>query len=793
MAFPEFWQREDDGPPFVDFVPGRMVDSPKMGPTFLTRFPRARWLAPLVLAIVVVAPYHRVLVGTAVPIPDDIFISDLADGELPTRVEAGRLIRAGEPPLWTPGIWTGFPLQAGCLEPVSLLLFTTLPPALALGWLIGLCLLSSALGTYFLARHFGASRLGGGLAGFAFAWSGFIVCQMRHLGTLTIVALFPLALFFLDKAATGGLKDVEAARSLPLRRRLLWLSGFAGVFGWQLLAGFPQSAYYAALVYAALVIARGFWLMAPRTRDGGGFRVKPALGLSAGALAAVAVGLLIGMVQMLPLRELGALSDRSGGGTFAWATKYSYWPPNVLTFFVPYVNGDVSDLSYIGGNVFWEDYGYIGLIPLLLAFVAIARRWKRFAVAFWAATGLAAYLLVLGRATPLYRLAFDIIPGMSTFRFPTRFLFIVELALALLGGLGFTVLEEYLDGRKRPGKRRLFGPIVVTAVCVISAVDLIYHNGRQNPLADAGRWLARPASASAILSSSEGGRVYSPGSQKLHVAGFYRAQGWSGDLGPYLDLREILQPNSNLLHGIAAVDGYAGISPRWTVDLLGDHNRPGLLTRLYKFEKDQFTAAPALFDLLEALSVRWVILPFRFPNDRWEHVAKAGLAELYRLRGTLPRARVVSRARTAASAGDFLKLLAEGKVDLRREIVLHDGDAAGPADETAGSGEDSAGEARIVVDGAVRVVIDANSKRAGWLLLADTWYPGWRATVDGRPAPVLRANIAHRAVPLPPGDHRVEFTFRPASTTRGLALSVAGLILLLGGVAGLVLKKPRSA
>jgi hypothetical protein len=774
---------------------GGLDPSPRNGRVaFPANLLRTRWLAPLVMALVVLAPYHRLLVGTAIPIPDDIFISDLADGEFPARVEAGRLIRAGEPPLWTSGIWTGFPLQAGSIEPVSLVLFTVLPPALALGWLIALCLLASSLGTYALARQFGASRLGSALAGFAFAWSGFIVCQLRHLGTLSVVALFPLALFFLDRAATGGLRDVAAARSFPLRRRLLWLAGFAAVFGHQLLAGFPQSAYNAALVYAALVVARGVWLTAPRARNiDPGPRAAPAFGLSCGALAAVAIGILIGMVQLLPLRELGTLSDRGGAGTFAWATKYNYWPPNALTFFIPYINGDISDRSYTGRNIFWEDYGYVGLFTVLLAFVAIGLRRRRFAVAFWSVTGLLAYGLVLGRATPLYGMAFSVLPGLSTFRFPTRFLFVVELALALLGGLGLTALEEFLERRRRPGAGRLFAPFAAMIIVTATAADLIYHNGRQNPLVDADRWLARPASAATILASGQPGRVYSPNSQRLHMAAFYLAGGWSGDLGPYLAHREVLQPNSNLLHGVAAVDGYAGIEPSWTVDLLGDHNRAGILNRLYRLEKGRLVAAPAFFDLLEAMSVRWVILPFRVPGDRMEHVASVGAAELYRLPGSLPRARVVSRARVVGSADEFQTLLAGGEIDPRRELVLHDPANMGPAPgpDPSEGGAETAGEASLVVDGAGKVVIDAVAPRGGWLLLSDTWYPGWEATVDGRPAPVLRANVAHRAVPLSPGNHRVVFSFRPASTARGFALSAAGMILLLGGAAGLLIKKRR--
>ena len=761
-------------------------------PTFAGRLRRARWIVPLLLALAVIAPYFQLVAGQAIPIPDDIFVSDLADGDFPVRVEAGRLIRAGELPLWTTRIWTGFPLQVWVTEPFSLALFAALPPALALGWYIALWLLAAALGAYALARRLGASRAGGFLAGFAFAWSGFVVCQLRHLGALAVVALFPAALLCLERAAGGGLER-PAARALPLRRRFLWLAGFAAVFGLQLLAGFPQSTYNAALVYAALIAARCLWLLAPAA-GGPGWRAGavPAFGLAAGALAAVAIGALVGMVQLLPLRELGTLSDRSGGGAFEWATAYNYWPRNALTFLVPYVNGDISDQSYRGRSIFWEDYGYVGLVTVLLALLAAATRIRRFAIAFWVVAGLVAYGLVLGSATPLFRIAFAFVPGLSTFRFPTRFLFIVELALALLGGLGLTTLQELLAHRLRRGGLALVAPLVAAALAAGTAADLVYHNRRQNPLVDAGRWLAQPASAAAILATGEQGRVYSPGHQQLHTAAFYRAGGWSGDLGPYIAHREVLQPNANLLHGVASLDGYAGIEPRWTVDLIGDHNRLGIINQLHRLERGRLVAVPAFFNLLEALSVRWLILPSRVPGDRIEHVASVGNAEVYRLPGALPRARVVGQARLVDSTDQFRRLLLNGAIDLRREVALHDPAAA---DIIAGlspaePGPGAAGEARISVDRATAVVVETVAPRGGLLLLADTWFPGWEATVDGRPTPVLRANVAHRAVLLPPGNHRVEFTFRPASTTTGFALGAVGLIILLGAVA--LLARPNT-
>jgi hypothetical protein len=88
------------------------------------------------------------------------------------------------------------------------------------------------------------------------------------------------------------------------------------------------------------------------------------------------------------------------------------------------------------------------------------------------------------------------------------------------------------------------------------------------------------------------------------------------------------------------------------------------------------------------------------------------------------------------------------------------------------------GRAEIVIDDAERVEIEVEVDRPGYLVLADTYDPGWRATLDGRPAPICAANLAFRAVYVAEaGRHRVVFRYEPVFWAEGLALSCAGLVL----------------
>jgi uncharacterized membrane protein YfhO len=89
-----------------------------------------------------------------------------------------------------------------------------------------------------------------------------------------------------------------------------------------------------------------------------------------------------------------------------------------------------------------------------------------------------------------------------------------------------------------------------------------------------------------------------------------------------------------------------------------------------------------------------------------------------------------------------------------------------------------AGTARIVTYEPDRVVLRADARRAGLVVLSDVVYPGWKATVDGRPADLERVDYVLRGVRVPAGAHRVEMRFEPASFTVGWIVSAVAAVAL---------------
>ncbi|PYR93284.1 MAG: hypothetical protein DMF84_09845 [Acidobacteria bacterium] len=734
-------------------------------------------LARVFLTLGALLPYRRLLTFGVIYITDDYFASDIFNGELAGRALVGQMVRHGQAPVWTNQLCSGLPLAGSAADPIGLGAFSLLPTAAALDLFVIVLLLVAAHGAYSLARRFGADRTGAVLAGIAFAGSGYIACQLKHLAIVSTVVWLPVGLVLLDRA----LGDDAISRA----RRALLLATFGLVFAQQVLSGFPQSAYICALVYAAFALFRA---LVDRRRFGSLPAWLPVL---SGVGVATALGAAAGAVVLLPLFELGKVSDRAEALGWVWSTRLAYWPPNVLTFLLPYIHGDISNNTYVGPPFFWEDYGYVGAATFLLAIYGAVRERRRPAVAFAILMTLVAYLFVLGQATPVFHVAYLLVPGMKMFRFPTRFLIVVDLGLALLGAVGLTRLRaDLLSTRVASAFRRKAPTLIAVAICAGTALDLFVHQPRQNPMVSARDWLAAPPAVNTIRADTMRPRTFTPRHRDLHRRSFQFAQGWT-NVNPYYELRDVLAPNTGGgFWNTPSADCYAGIAATWYVNLWGDHNREGSLVSLlmyYDLEGGMLRIHPALPRVLRTYGVTHVLSPFPQQEAVLTPVSHDGIAYVYRVDGAA-RARFVRAARRVTNDRDAAGRLLAADFDPDREILLHDApDSIRPSvGERDASSNAGAGRAVITREDARHIVIDAEAPADGFLLLADTFYPGWTAQVDGNGTPVYRANISVRGIRLPKGRHDVRFTYDAPGFVRGLwitMLAVSALIVWAGAAA----------
>ncbi len=734
-------------------------------------------LARVFLTFAALLPYWRLLTFSVIFVTDDYFASDIFNGELPGRAIVGQLLRQGRAPVWTNQLCSGLPLAGSPADPIGLAAFALLPPAPALDLFVIVLLLVAAHGTYSLARRFGTDRTSAVLAGVAFAGSGYVACQLKHLAIVSTVVWLPVGLLLLDRA-------LAADDERTIARRLLSVGAFGLVFAQQVLAGFPQSAYICALVYGSFVLYRA---IAERRRLGSwrlSISIVAAIGL------ATALGAAVGAVVLLPLSALGVVSDRSEALGWIWSTYLAYWPPNILTFLFPYAHGDISDNSYAGPPFFWEDYGYLGILTFILAIYATARERKRPGAAFVIGMTLVAYLFVLGSATPVFRAAYVFIPGMKLFRFPTRFLIVVELGIALLGAIGLTRLRA--DLARRWGAESPLPRLIAIGICAATALDLFIHQPRQNPMVSGRQWLAPPPSVDVIRADNPAPRTFTPRHRDIHRRVFQQAHGWA-DVSPYFQFRDALQPNlGGGFWDVPSADCYAGIVARWSIDLWGDHNREMSVMALLAspdFEKQTLRLRPPFARIMRMYGVTHVLSPFAGQGEALTPLGRAGTAYVYRVEGTA-RVRFVSAARAVATEQEAVGRILDPAFDPDREILLHDAPESAVTsrafDASSTASAPTSGRATVSREEPGEVVIDAEAPDDGFLLLADTYYPGWTARVDGVDTPLYRANLAVRGIRLPKGRHEVRFTYHAPQFVRGLTITLVSASALLLWVAGAV-------
>jgi hypothetical protein len=181
---------------------------------------------------------------------------------------------------------------------------------------------------------------------------------------------------------------------------------------------------------------------------------------------------------------------------------------------------------------------------------------------------------------------------------------------------------------------------------------------------------------------------------------------------------------------------------------------------------------------LSLLDVRFIVMPERLPNPPlYLKEVFAGSQVVYENLTALPRLTVLGQYRVVRPASAILDSVRNGTSPSSEVTFLEE-------DPKLTLGPVGGAAAAIVTYKLNDVAIDVDTPSPALVRLADLWYPDWTATVDGKPAPILRADYLLRAVPVPAGKHRIEFHFRSPALKQGLILSLSslGIILLLFGV-----------
>ena len=706
-----------------------------------------------------------------------------------------RSIAAGQSPFWTPNVFAGWPQiadpQALIFSPLHLLVALIVPnptPRL-FDWITFGLLYIGGAGVILLFRDRGWHVAGAVVAALAFSLGGSAASRIQHIGQLQSLVFLPLAILMLSRTL----------------ERSSWLAGAAaGLFASFIVLGRDQVSLVGTYVLVGFVLWH--WL------DGAGRGARFVASLKP-LLAGGIVGVCIVTVP-LTLTVLLAQGSNRPDISFAHAVQGSLHPASLMMLAFADVFG-ASDFNrefwgppsipwheLIGQTGLYDSQNtgqiYTGaLVAVSLLALALTRGvlWAR-EIRFFTVATLMTLLYALGKYTPVFYLLYEYLPGVALYRRPADATFVLCGLLAIVSGY---LIHRLLDGTLQPRYWQfVVAKVVVLTLASVSILlaqwagmfesvvapllwGLLFFLAAAGALALA-HYLASHSAAGAAMvlavfcvldfgwNNAPNESTGLPSSQydalradsKDETLALLKSKLKTAAAPDRRDRVEMIGvayhfPNIGLIHDLDHLYGHNPLRLALFEDTTG---APDTVAAV----RGPFTPLlPSYRSPLEDLfGVRFLALgqPIEKldPSVKSEDLPLVGRtkdAYIYENPRALPRVLLATQWQKA----DFAAMLRNGgwpDVDYRRTVLLENAPSVVPAGDTSGT-------VRILRYENTNIEIEADAPSGGFVVLNDVWHPWWRASVDGKPADILKANVLFRAIAVPPGKHVVRFTFEPLS------------------------------
>ncbi len=685
----------------------------------------------------------------------------------------------GQIPFWNPMLFCGTPflsdVQSGIFYPLSLV-FYLVPMPYALNifvithYMIAACLL------YALTRQWGCSVAAACLSGLCFTLGGYLVSMANVLNNLQAAIWLPAIFLAFEKSRQN--------------HALFYCLLGAALLAIQFLGGEPQ------LLLFTIVLIFAYNLIVNRETSWLKHTAKTTTVLA--LVGIVSIGL--ASIQFLPSLELFVHSTRSAGLTFQDATKHSLNPLALFQLLGP----PSFDIHDSGRRVFsWLLSNYFGLMPLVFALIAIVFvRGRR--VRFWTGCLFVSLALALGKHTPLFFLLYKTIPFFKSFRFPEKFMFVFAYSIAFLAAFGFDwIIERDFRAAKRVMAifaflvasflvalligttsvqsvanhisipTRSFLLVFVSLLCIslffrkvltkstfamliilVSTVDLVLAHMPFNPVVPKEFYINEPKLVHTVESNIHSERilVQTASFPSSHLSPFAIQHLW----------RHYLWPNSGTLHNVYYVNGIGGTETN------GQWFTTELLEKLNLKKRIRF---------LELTNTRYLVAmdTKEIESEMWAGRLKTIQTNVYELLHSLPRAYMVGEVKVVPSQAKAIEEILKDDFDPLQSVVLEKQPQTSVTDVQGGK------VLEWSYEGHNKIKVTAQS-HGGYLVLLDSFYPGWRAFVNDQEREVLRANGLFRSVFLEPGLHQIVFAYQPGSFLYGICVSFISLCLVAVGL-----------
>lgn len=697
-------------------------------------------------------------------------------------------LKEGIVPFWNPHIYSGMPflalLQLAIFYPLSII-FYLFPFMFSVKLFIISHYFLAGLFIYLLMRNWGLNISSALISSITYTFSGYMLSCVDLTNTLISATWIPLIFFFYSKAQ---------------KEQSFVFTVFTGItLGIQLLGGDPVVFYITVLVLFLFTFCY--------------FSFKSFYGY----LLAVIIAIGLTLFQTLPFFELTFLSVRAKGLGIWEATFWSLSKYELLNLICPFF----TDANNLFQQRFFKSLS-LCILPFFLSLITIffLPLKNRKLIIFWIVILLSFIALSLGRNLEVYKFFHEHFPLFNMIRYPIKFFCIINFSISILAGFGFKYLVDNLDQKRRfifliptfslilacifcwifssnqgfflfkivnkPLYSHIYSPLI--GILLISAISLLICLGKRirlwifsfaviglvilnliifgidiNPVIDQKFYTDIPKTAKFI--KEEGGF------SRFLLDSITEKRYWSMKGKSFTEVfrnhQSALAPNMSLYYLLFDAYGYEAIPIR-------DYDRFIYYVKNVSLSKT--------LKLISMINVKYIISEESILEKGINLICliKYGdrIVRIYENPNVLPRAYLVSNVIVVKDRKKVFSSLISPFFEPQQEVILEE-EIQNPKLKIQNPKSKINPKTQIIDYQPNKIIINAYSPTNCILVLSDTYYPGWKAYVDGKETKIYRANYIFRAIEVPAGNHKVEFIYFPVSFKVGLLGTFLTLVLLV--------------
>jgi len=717
--------------------------------------PRALKVSALLFAIVALFYWRLTLTDQY----DWMWSPDMAGQVLPWfQAQALQWHRHGLP-MWDQYLWTGQPLfgqaQPGAAYPLNWLLFWTpldaeghIRPIALSCYYVAIHLMAAAF-CYKLCRDLGRSIAASICGAMIFTFAGY-VGRTDWPQMLNGAVWMPLVFLYALRAGAG--------------KRPLANGALAGLFlGMAWLSGHHQVVMFTTLAFA------GTWMFFALRESRIDWRIA-----RAAAVSLVVTGL-VGAFQILPALEYGHLAKRWAGSPepLSWNQPVPYYVHEKYSMEPPGFFGIV----FAGAND--GNAPYVGIVALMLAALGIAACWKDGRVRVLASIGLGGIVYALGGLSVFQGALYGLVPSLDKARAPLVASALFGFAIAVLAAFG---IDRWRAEEPTPWVRKIalssagFGAVTFAVSLAALFFNKLSWQGNPRPPLDIFIPLALSALLFALPARNLSLRSATVLAALLLVFDLYQgssnlafAARTSPNRAHFIDDTRGNGDIAGFLHGRLGIQRTDIANDAFLANWGAYWDVPVWEGYLASVTENVLQFANHTANTRKLWGVAYSVASAPTPYASQEIFAGSSGMKLYWQPNAFPRAWAVHHI-TRIESSNQLNWYVENRLDLlHSEGLMYD---TPPPLAPCSNGQD---DVQLKEAQGSRVRISARLACEGMVVVSDTYYPGWRAWVDGKPAPIYPLDGAMRGVVVPAGQHLITMRYRPPVLYEGAALSLLGI------------------